>query len=135
MIEVGKMIAKVRNERGLSQQQLASKLHVSKQAVSNWERGKREPDYVTLEAIADILNAPITMFITTEDKDNALNEIYSTYDVQRKKSKEWRLLSEGMEELEKNNNAAFQAIFNFLTTTYPDTFKERNDDDANDPES
>ena len=79
MIDVGKMIAKVRNERGLSQQQLANKLNMSKQAISNYECGKREPDYATLEAIADALNAPMAMFISKEDQAAALEAIYATY--------------------------------------------------------
>lgn len=81
MIDVGKMIAKVRNERGLSQQQLANKLNMSKQAISNYECGKREPDYATLEAIADALNAPMAMFISKEDQAAALEAIYATYSI------------------------------------------------------
>lgn len=68
MIDVGKMIASIRKERGLSQAQLADRLGLSKQAVSNYERGIREPDYVTLEAIADVLNVPISMLISREDQ-------------------------------------------------------------------
>ena len=79
MIDVGKMISKVRKDRGYSQQQLADKLNLSKQAVSNYEMGKREPDYVTLEAIADALNVPMTMLISPEEQERALNEIYASY--------------------------------------------------------
>ena len=145
MIDVGKMIAKVRKDRGYSQQQLADKLNLSKQAVSNYETGKREPDYVTLEAIADALNVPMTMLISPEDQERALNEIYATYETGKKlqtigdqltapsRSPEWRVLSEGLGNLEKKNKAAFQATYNYLTAMYPDIFTERTDDD--DPES
>ena len=145
MIDVGKMISKVRKDRGYSQQQLADKLSLSKQAVSNYENGKREPDYVTLEAIADALNVPITMLISPEEQEQALNEIYATYPSEKKlhyigerlvkpfRSKEWHTLSEGLEELEQKNKDAFNVLYKFLTTTYPETFKERTDDD--DPES
>lgn len=77
MIDVGKMIASIRRERGLSQVQLADKLGLSKQAVSNYERGIREPDYVTLEAIADVLNVPISMLISREEQTAALDALYS----------------------------------------------------------
>lgn len=79
MIDVGKMIAKIRLERGYSQYQLAEKLNMSKQAISNYENGKREPNYMALEAIADALNVPMTMLISPEDQKRALNEIYETY--------------------------------------------------------
>ncbi|ENZ42874.1 hypothetical protein HMPREF1089_02238 [Enterocloster bolteae 90B3] len=36
---VGKNIVKLRKEQGMSQEQLAQKLHVTRQAVSNWETG------------------------------------------------------------------------------------------------
>lgn len=79
MIDVGKMIASIRNDRGYSQQQLANKLGITKQAVSNYERGLREPDYVTLEAIADVLNVPVSMLISRDEQEKALNDIYATY--------------------------------------------------------
>ena len=37
---VGKHIGKLRRELGLSQEQLAEKLSVTRQAVSNWETGR-----------------------------------------------------------------------------------------------
>jgi transcriptional regulator with XRE-family HTH domain len=77
MIDVGKMISSIRKERGLSQLQLAEKLSISKQAISNYERGIREPDYVTLEAIADVLNVPIAMLISREDQEKALGKLYN----------------------------------------------------------
>ena len=45
------------------------------------------------------------------------------------RSPEWRVLSEGLGVLEKKNNVAFQATYNYLTAMYPDIFTERNDDD------
>lgn len=149
MIDVGKMIAKIRTDRGYSQRQLADKLNLSKQAISNYETGKREPDYVTLEAIADALNVPVTMLISPEEQEQALNTIYATYSAGKKlndigqqltapaRSKKWRILSEGLAEMdsEAEYNAAFEATFAYLTALYPDIFKERTDDDAHDPES
>lgn len=141
MIDVGKMISKIRKDRGYSQQQLADKLSLSKQAVSNYETGKREPDYVTLEAIADALNVPVTMLISSEDQEQALNEIYATYEAGKKlhaigqqltapsRSSEWRTLSEGLAKMEKENKPAFQALYTFLTSSYPGNFTERTDDD------
>lgn len=37
---IGDMISSARNNKKMSQQELADKLHVSRQAVSNWERKK-----------------------------------------------------------------------------------------------
>ena len=99
MINVGKMIATIRTQRGLSQQQLADKMNLSKQAISNYERGVREPDYVTLEALADVLNVPMGMLITKDDQEAALGEIYATYpEKQPEPDDHWTLRQEERED-------------------------------------
>ncbi len=49
-------IKQLRMEKGLSQDQLAALLGISRSAVGMYETGKREPDLETCEAIADIFN-------------------------------------------------------------------------------
>lgn len=46
--EVGRRIARLRQERGLTQMQLAAMMNVSHQAVSKWESGAAMPDIQTL---------------------------------------------------------------------------------------
>ena len=50
--KTGALIARVRKEKGLTQQQLAQRLHVSHTAVSKWERGLGFPDASLLEPLA-----------------------------------------------------------------------------------
>lgn len=38
-VQTGKLIAKLRRERGLTQQQLADKLNLSNKTISKWESG------------------------------------------------------------------------------------------------
>ena len=45
---VGRLIATLRQTKGLTQQQLAAALNVSHQAVSKWENGAALPDIQTL---------------------------------------------------------------------------------------
>lgn len=52
-------IREVRKNNGLSQQELADMIHVSKQAISQYERGVRKPDLDTLTALGDVLNVSI----------------------------------------------------------------------------
>ena len=42
--KIGKFIAEKRKEKKLTQEQLAEKLSISKNAVSKWERGLNLPD-------------------------------------------------------------------------------------------
>ena len=50
-------IRTLRKAKGLTQEELASQLHVTRQAVSSWERGNSCPDFDTLKALAEILDA------------------------------------------------------------------------------
>ena len=49
-------IRRLRKGRGLSQEELAARLGVSRSAVGMYETGKREPDFATWETIADLFD-------------------------------------------------------------------------------
>ena len=51
-MQIGEKIAALRREKGVTQAELADRLHFTRQAVSNWERGVTEPDAHTLPVIA-----------------------------------------------------------------------------------
>ncbi|MGN0985975.1 MAG: helix-turn-helix domain-containing protein [Candidatus Enterenecus sp.] len=55
----GQLIAQRRGELGLTQKQLAERLHVSDRAVSRWERGVGFPDLSLLEPLADALGLSV----------------------------------------------------------------------------
>lgn len=52
--EVAQRLANARRARGITQEELANRLGVSRQAVSNWERGETSPDTDNLIALARI---------------------------------------------------------------------------------
>lgn len=56
MSNFSERIKSLRTERGITQEQLASMLKVSRSTIGMYESGKREPDFETSEAIADIFN-------------------------------------------------------------------------------
>ena len=43
MSSIGKNIRNLRKQKKMSQEHLAGLLHVTRQAVSNWENGKSQP--------------------------------------------------------------------------------------------
>ena len=57
---IGQRVAKLRTERGWSQEVLAERVHVSRQTVSNWERGKTLVDVQSLATMADELECPLS---------------------------------------------------------------------------
>lgn len=60
---VGRNCKRLRQRAGLTQDALAERLHVTRQAVSAWETGKNQPDAQTLAALAEALGADIRELI------------------------------------------------------------------------
>ena len=58
-IKIGKLIAKLRMENGMTQTELGDKLGVSYKAVSKWERGINLPDSSLFKPLCDIFNITI----------------------------------------------------------------------------
>ena len=54
--KIGKFIAELRKENNMTQQELADKLMITDRAVSNWENGRRLPDYSLLKDLCEILH-------------------------------------------------------------------------------
>lgn len=51
---IGKYLRALRRRRGMSQQELALALGVSKQTISNWEVGRKVPRMKAIEKIANV---------------------------------------------------------------------------------
>lgn len=67
--KTGMLICKKRKEQGLSQNDLAEKLHVSAKAISKWERGKSFPDISLLIPISETLKISLYDILTGGDDD------------------------------------------------------------------
>ncbi len=63
-MSIGGRITELRNEKQISQGQLADLLGVSRQAVSKWENDKTSPDTLNLIKIADVLDTEIEYLAT-----------------------------------------------------------------------
>lgn len=62
-MELGSQIKKHRNELSLSQEELAEKVYVSRQTISNWENDKSYPDVNSLVLLSEIFNVSIDNLI------------------------------------------------------------------------
>lgn len=63
MHNLSREIKQLRLNSGLTQDLLAEQLHVTRQAVSNWENGKTRPDLDTLQAIAQICGGDLAALL------------------------------------------------------------------------
>ncbi len=61
---IGKRISEERRKKNLSQEYVAEKLGVSRQAVSKWEMGQSAPDTNNLIALAELLDVSIEYLAT-----------------------------------------------------------------------
>ena len=60
----GAVIKRLREEKNMTQQQLADKLSVSAKTISKWETVKGYPDITLLESIANALSVSVTELIS-----------------------------------------------------------------------
>lgn len=75
MVEFGEKLKQLREERGMTQQKIAEKLYVTRQAVSRWECGARYPDLLTAKKIAQILDVSMDELLSGEElKQNVEKE-------------------------------------------------------------
>jgi len=67
-VEIGDRIRVARKAKGLTQKQLAEKLNIATITIQQYERGKRNPSWVMLIAIARTLSIPSTkLFLNIND--------------------------------------------------------------------
>ena len=58
-MDVGERIKKYREKQNLSQDELALKIFVSRQTISNWETNKSYPDIKSLIMLSNIVNVSL----------------------------------------------------------------------------
>ena len=64
--KMGRFIALRRKAAGMTQRDLAAKLHITDKAVSKWERGLSSPDIGLLPQLADILGVSVSDLLKGE---------------------------------------------------------------------
>ena len=62
-MDVGERIKKYREKQNLSQDELALKIFVSRQTISNWETNKSYPDIKSLIMLSNIFNVSLDDFV------------------------------------------------------------------------
>ena len=69
-METKNIILKLRMQKGLSQDELAEKIMVTRQAVSRWENGESLPDIERCKRLADVFGVTVDDLINYEKKDS-----------------------------------------------------------------
>ncbi|MGF3073087.1 helix-turn-helix domain-containing protein [Facklamia sp. P12945] len=72
--KIGCFLKKLRNEKQLTQEQLANRLYVSQRTISRWETGSNIPDISMLLFLADFYDVDLREIIDGERKNENMNE-------------------------------------------------------------
>lgn len=72
--EIGKRIREYREERGMSQKELADKIGVSNSRVSNWEQGINRPDADILADLCRVLKVSPSELLDVHLSTDELND-------------------------------------------------------------
>ena len=73
-IKIGELLKELRKEKGLTQEQLAERFHVSRRSVSRWETGNNLPDVDIIIEMADYYEVDLRELIDGERKSEKVNE-------------------------------------------------------------
>ena len=132
-----------RKQAGLSQEKMAEKIGVSRQAITKWENGTGTPDIANLIAIADLFQLSVDELLLNEktEKKQAdyIYESRTEYDIDGKKNFDIKLGGAHTVELKAYNGekvavALFSNVYKKLQEDYKvkiDDIKNRIDIDLN----
>lgn len=70
-MNIGERINYLRKTNNMSQEELAEKLHISRQTVSRWENNSSQPDIDSILAISNLFNLS-TDYILGREEDNSI---------------------------------------------------------------
>ncbi len=82
-IEIANRLVTLRKKNGYSQEDLAQKLGISRQAISKWERAESSPDTDNLIALSKLYNISLDALLES-DNESIENEKYAQMHEQEK---------------------------------------------------
>lgn len=72
--KIGSFLKKLRNEKNLTQEQLAEKLGTSRRTVSRWETGSNMPDLTLLMELSSLYEVELRELLEGERKNEKMNK-------------------------------------------------------------
>lgn len=75
-MEIGSKLKNARNEKGITQEQAAELLDVSRQTISNWENSKSYPDIISVIKMSDIYSISLDHLLKEE---KSMNQTYQEF--------------------------------------------------------
>ena len=93
-MEVGNRIREEREHKGISQEELARQIFVSRQTVSNWETGKTCPDVQSLLLMSNLFDVSVDSLVRGDVE--TMSKAIENYELERYKIKMSMIVSWGL---------------------------------------
>lgn len=74
MNKIGEIICRTRQNKNMTQEEFASRLGVTPQAISRWERGSSLPDISLVKGICEILSISANTLLSIESKEEVIED-------------------------------------------------------------
>ena len=107
-------LKELRKQKGISQEQLAEKIYVSRQAITKWESGNGIPDIENLIAISSLFNESLDSLLSEEksliSKHEFLYESRTEYDLDSPKKIDLKIGTAHEVIIEKTKDEKIQVI-------------------------
>lgn len=128
-MNVAKKIFELRKANGMSQEQLAEKMNVSRQSISKWELGESLPDIDRLPELSKLFNVTIDSLLMSNDVDELKirteslekKQTYLQIEFQKQQIRTYRILSSAFAYV------VALSLFAFLHIPYIEMFIEVTD--------
>lgn len=118
---IGLRIKTMRKSRKMTQADLALAINQSQSSITMYENGRREPDFETLEALADVFNVPLTAIVSddhTPEMPYYIPEPVTTCEA--------RIISGGIDKMPPDKREQALNVLRAAFIEYADYFKEEN---------
>ena len=89
-MKIGTIIKEKRTKSGLTQEDLAKKLHVSRSTISNWEIDRNYPDIKLIVNISKVLNIPLEELL--KEGSDIVNKISEDTIIRKKTGRKNKIL-------------------------------------------
>lgn len=93
-MEFGDRIAQLRKRENLTQEGLAKKIGITRASLSHYEKNRREPDYDTLNKLANFFNVSTDYILGREEQKDDVETIAAHHE-----SENWS--QDELEEIER----------------------------------
>ena len=91
-MEFNEQIKRLRKENNLTQEEMAKKLNVTRQAISNWENNRNLPDFEMIILIAKTFGVSLDKLILEDKKMNKIEQILIN-DGKRTRAKKFNMVT------------------------------------------